>query len=142
MLGLTDQTATRRLSNAVAAGTTAITSSSVDMAGFCSALFHIHLGAIVSGGVQSAKLQGSNDDSTYADIEGSSVTIADTDDNGIVQMEIVRPTYRYYKVVVSRATQNTTVDSISVTLSNPLAAKPTATTLGNEQHVSAGAGTA
>lgn len=142
MLGLLDQTLTKRISNAVAAGTTDSTSSAVDAAGFNSALFQVHLGAIVAGAVTSVKVRGSDDDSTYVDLEGTSVTVADTDDNNIVQIEVIKPKYRYMKTVTSRATQNSTIDSIVCILSNAGALKPTQTTVGNEQHVTPGSGTA
>src|SRR5690606_8543355 len=73
------------------------------------------MGGITTGGVQSAKLQQSSDDGDtddYSDLEGSSITIADDDDNGLVTLDIKRPQKRYLKCVVSRATQDSAVDGI------------------------------
>jgi hypothetical protein len=51
-----------------------------------------------------------------ADITGATLTVADTDDNRIALLEAVQPKKRYVRVVVSRATQNATVDTISALL--------------------------
>lgn len=110
---LTTHDLVTRVSNAVAAGTTAINATGVNMTGFESVEFEVHFGAITAGAVTSVKLQQSTDDVTYADLEGSAVTVADTDDNKIVRLECVKPLVQYVRVVVSRATQNAVVDSIT-----------------------------
>lgn len=100
-----------------AAGTSAITSSAVNMAGYDGALFIVPLGTIVSGAVTSIKLQQSSDDAAaddYTDIVGSGQTIADTDDDKLVYLDIQRPQKQYLKLVVSRATQNATIGGIQV----------------------------
>ncbi len=104
-----------RVENAAAAGQTALTSDSVDMANFEGVEFEVIMGAITAGGVQSAKLQQSSDDGSaddFSDIEGSSQTIADDDDNQVFVLEVHRPTKRYVRCVVSRATQNSVLDAI------------------------------
>jgi hypothetical protein len=103
-----------RVSNAVAAGTTAINSSSVDMKGFEAVEFTVAFGAITAAAVTSVKLQGSRDnvDWTSADLEGTSQTVADDADNKIFRIDVAKPRYRYLRCVVSRATQNAAVDSI------------------------------
>jgi len=133
-----------RVSNAVSAGTSDSNSSSVDCSGFNSVTFLDLLGAIVSGGAQSIKVQGSTDDSTFVDLEDTAYAIADTDDNKIACVEILKPAYRYLRLVTKRATQNTTIDGVVAILSNAFKVPITAdsTTLGNEKHVSPGAGTA
>jgi hypothetical protein len=98
-----------------AAGTSAITSSAVDMAGWEGVTFIVPLGAIVAGAVTSVKVQQSSDDGgsdDYTDISGSAVTIADTDDDKLKYIDILSPGKRYLKVVVSRATQNATIGGI------------------------------
>lgn len=133
-----------RVSNAVAAGTSDSNSTAVDCAGFNSVTFLGLLGAIVSGGAQSIKVQGSDDNSTFSDLEGTAYTVADTDDNKIAAVEIIRPKNRYNRLVIKRATQNTTIDGVVAILSNaqvlPISAD--SSTLGNEQHVTPDAGTA
>lgn len=104
-----------RVENAAAAGQTAVDSDSVDMANFEGVEFEVLMGSITTGGVQSAKLQQSEDDGDadgWSDIEGTSQTIADDDDNQVFVLEVRRPTKRYVRCTVSRATQNSVVDGI------------------------------
>lgn len=99
-----------------AAGQTAITSSSLDMAGYGGCLFIIPIGTVVTAAVTTIKAQQSDDTSgspdDFSDIVGSSVTVADDDDNKLKYIDIKRPGKRYLKVVVSRATQDATIGGI------------------------------
>jgi hypothetical protein len=103
-----------RVSNAVAAGTTAVNSTGVDMKGFEAVQFVVAFGAITAAAVTSVKLQGSHDGSdwTSADLLGTSQTVADDADNKLFILDMAKPRYRYVRCVVSRATQNAVVDSI------------------------------
>lgn len=143
MLPITKNCKVISVSNAVAAGTSDSNSTAVDMAGFNSVAFAVCLGAIVSGGVQSVKVQQSDDNSTFADLAASEYDVADTDDNGVVLVEVVRPAKRYVRVVTKRATQNTTIDRVLAILSNATGPLPlTVTTLGNLVLVTPEEGTA
>lgn len=129
-----------------AAGTSAITSSAVDMAGFDSVCFIVPLGAIVSGAVTSMKLQQSSDDGgsdDYTDVTGTSITIGDTDDDKLKYLDVYRPGKRYLKLVVSRATQNATIGGI-VAVKYNARSKPVTqgTNVAGEQHASEAEGTA
>lgn len=126
-----------------AAGTSAINGSSVDMSGFEEVTFVVPFGAIVSGAATSIKAQGSNDNSTFTDLEGTSQTIADTDDNKTFYINVVKPTYRYVRPVVSRATQNATVGGV-VAIQSDARSIPVShgTNVSGELHVSPAAGTA
>lgn len=98
-----------------AAGTTAITSNAVDTAGYDGVCFIVPLGAIVNGAVTSMKMQQSSDDAAtddYTDVAGTSVTIADTDDDKLKYLDVCRPGKRYVKLVISRATQNATIGGV------------------------------
>jgi hypothetical protein len=142
--GLSETAKVTRVSNAVAAGTTAINSSSVDTKGFAAVEFLVAMGTIVSGAATSLKLQGSDDDSNWDDLEGTSQTIADDDDNTVFIADVLLPQHRYVRCVVSRATQNATVDGI-IALSYRAAAEPVthgATVGGSELHASPIVGTA
>jgi hypothetical protein len=101
-----------RVMNAVAAGTTEQISSVIDMAGFETIAFLVAFGAIVGGAVTSIKVQQGvlADGSDMADLAGSSVTVADTDDNRVAVVEVFRPRERYVRVLIERATQNATID--------------------------------
>ncbi len=102
----------------VAAGSTGVDSDIVDTAGYEGVRFIMGLGAIVAGAVTSAKLQqnSANSGAGMADLEGSKIDIADTDDNKIVITEIYRPRERYVRLSTSRATQNATIDFLLVEL--------------------------
>lgn len=111
----TNVTKVVRVSNSVAAGTTAATSTALDTAGFSGVRFLIALGAIVSGAVTSIKATQADDSgmSTNAeDLAGSGITVADTDDNSVCIVDIYNPKRRYLTVTVSRGTQNATIDGI------------------------------
>lgn len=119
MLSLIREAYHKRLSNAVAAGTSAVNSSSIDMSGFDAVLFKVAWGTITSTAVTSIKIQGSSDDSTFVDLEGTSQSVADTDDNLVTLAEVLRPTYRYLRVVVTRGTANAVIDSIDAIAHSP-----------------------
>lgn len=98
-----------------AAGQTAITSSAVDTAGYEGVLFIVGAGTITGGGVQSIKVQQSSDDAAaddYSDITGTNQAVADDADNTSFRVDVHRPTKRYLKLIVSRATQNSTFGAI------------------------------
>jgi hypothetical protein len=138
---------TIRIMNAVAAGTSDQASSAVDTQGFEGVKFYTLFGAITTGAVTSVKVQQSsdNDADTYADLAGTSITVADDDDNQVVVHDIYRPRERYLKVVVDRGTQNAVIDGIVAVLYGP-AKMPTSddasTVVGRETHASPAEGTA
>ena len=94
-----------------AAGATDINGSTLDMAGFDAVTMLAQFGAIVSGAATSIKAQhgDASDASDMADVEGTSQTVADTDDEKLFVINIIRPQKRYVRLVVKRATQNATV---------------------------------
>lgn len=97
-----------------AAGTSAITSTAVNMAGYDGCLFLVPFGAIVSGAATSIKLQQCDTvGGSYADLTGTSQTVADTDDDTMFVIDIQQPQEQFLKLVVSRATQNATVGVIA-----------------------------
>ncbi len=99
--------------NAVAAGVTTITpGAGVDTDDCEGVLFLVTMGAITSGAATSIKIQQSADDSSYADLEGSSVTVADDDDELVIAIDVFRPTDRYLLPLVLRATQNSVLEGI------------------------------
>lgn len=96
-----------------AAAATTITSSAVDTAGYDGVLFIVPLGTIVSGAATSIKVQQCDTTGgSYADLTGTSQTIADTDDDKLVYVDVFQPKEQFLKLVVSRATQNATIGGI------------------------------
>lgn len=137
-----------RVMNAVAAGQTAQTSSAIDTKGFDGVKIYSAFGAITAGAATSVKVQQSSDDASadaYADLLGTSVTVADDDDNQVVVHDIYRPRERYLKVVISRATQNAVIDGIIAVLYSATKSPTTddsSTVVARETHVSPAEGTA
>jgi len=133
-----------RVSSAVSAGTTAINSSSIDMRGFSGAEFLVSFGAITAGAVTSVKLQGSADDSSWSDLEGTGQTVADDDDNQVFVLDAGHLRHRYLRCVVDRSTQNAVIDGI-VSLQYDTDKEPVthdaATVGGSEYHHAPAAGT-
>jgi hypothetical protein len=138
-----------RHSNAVAAGTSQIApAAGVSCKSANGIAFLVEMGAITAGAVTSAKLQQSSEvdgaTDTFADIAGSSVTIADTDDNKVIVLELAHPAKEFIRCVVSRATQNATVEGITAILIGAQVRPPTrGATMGStvRRLVNAGAGT-
>ena len=112
MKSLVKDTKITRVSNAVAAGTTDVEATSVDMAGFDAVAFVVEFGAITSTAVTSVKIQQSSDNSTFEDVEDTAITVADDDDNQVFVAEVIRPEKRYVRCVVDRGTANAVIDSI------------------------------
>lgn len=100
---------------ATTAGTTAIESASVDMNGFDAVAFLLTVGALTANAATSIKLQQSSDDGvadTYSDLAGTGITIADDDDGQTFYLDLIQPSKRYVRLVVSRATANAVVGEI------------------------------
>ena len=133
------------ISNAVAAGTSDLTSlASVDMQNYESVMFIIQFGSIVSGAATSVKAQQSADDTTFNDLEGTSQTVLDTEDSTAFIIDINKALDRYVRPVILRATQNSTVESVTAILYGPRKMPITldASISGSELHVSPDEGTA
>lgn len=143
MLSLCKEAKFTRVSDAVAAGTTDVNCTSVDMSGFDAVAFVAAFGTITSSAVTSIKVQGSSDNSTFVDLEGTSVTVADDDDNQLFIAEVLRPSYRYIRLVIDRGTANAVIDSVTAIQHTPRYApvtQPATTTV--EVNVAPAAGTA
>lgn len=85
----------------------------IDTAGFESIVFVVYFGTIAGGAVTTLKLQYGNHSNAddMADITNGSVSVPDTgDDKGWFSVEVHRPTKRYMRVRVVRATANSTIN--------------------------------
>ena len=114
----------------VAAGSTDITDAvAVDTQGFNGCMFIFHFGTITSGavtGVRVAGLDTSSPTEGTDDLAGTALAVADTYDDKIVTVDIYRPTTRYLRPVVDRATQNAVLNSIVAILYDPIKIPTTA----------------
>lgn len=113
---LTDLVKTIRVSAAVAAGTTDIECTGVDMAGYDAVRFVALFGALTASHATRLRAQQSSDDGSadaYADIAGSATELlGDDDDDDMLITDLIRPAERYVRPVIDRATQNAVVDGV------------------------------
>ena len=133
-----------RVMNAVAAGTSDQNSSSVDMKGFDAVQFVVAFGAITASAVTSVHVETSSDDSSFNDLEGTNIAVADDDDNQLVIVEVDNPQERYLRVVVDRGTQNAVIDG-AIAFQHKADKEPVThdatTVVGYEYHLSPDEGT-
>ncbi len=118
------------LKNYQSAATGAVTSDTLDTAGYDSVMFLTKLGALTTNTVVTVKIQqgAESDMSDAADLEGTSLAPEDTDDNLLVVHDVNRPQERYLRVVVARGTANAVIDSIVAILYNSHAGPVSQTT--------------
>ena len=132
-----------RVLNAVAAGQTDQNSAAVDMKGFESVLFMAAFGAITATAVTKIKAQQSSDNVTFNDLAGTEVVVADSADNKVFWLDVVKPEDRYVRLVVDRGTADAVIDGVFA-LQYGAKKVPTthdATFGGGELHVSPDEGT-
>jgi hypothetical protein len=86
------------------AGTTDTNSGAVDLAQYAAKriAFFVALGTITASGSGTIKVQHSDDNSTFVDVEGTSQAWVDTDDDKVLGVEIHRPLKRYLRVAITR----------------------------------------
>ena len=132
---------------AVAAGSDAQYTSIIDMQGFESCTFIASFGAITAGAVTSVSIQQDDANATagMTDLAGSGYTVADSDDDKCVVVEVVKPTKRYLRLKISRATQNAVINCV-IAIQTTARVRPvthdSTTVLGSEQTFSPAEGTA
>lgn len=121
--GLTPHVVTKRIKPDgsgfnVAAGATNVNSDVVDTSGFEGVRFTIGFGPITAGAVTSIKVQQGAvlNMSDAADLIGTGITVADTDDNKVAISDVFRPEERYVRLATLRATQNSVIDFVIVEL--------------------------
>jgi hypothetical protein len=141
-----------RVSNYASAATTAINSSAVDMKGFESCAFVVACGTItdspqtttVDVKVQQCVDSGSSPE-TWADLAGTKISYTYQGDSKLAIAEIVQPTERYLRCVVTRTGGNSAVDAI-IAIQGGATAEPvthdSTTVLGAELHQAPAEGTA
>ncbi len=104
-----------RVSNAVAAGTTGVNCTHVDMSGWDGVVFICLLNTLVASQQTSLKAQNGSqvNDSDQADITGAVTPNAlDGDSNKVLILDVYRPQKRYVRSVVNRGTANATLDGV------------------------------
>lgn len=119
----------------------------IDMAGYDSVCFICTLATIVASGVNSIKVQ--QDTVTgmagAQDLLGTSVTIADDDDDEIKYIDLHQPLERYLRVVMDKNAVNACAESVIAILYNGRVKRPIAQVAAEaegERHVAPIEGTA
>lgn len=146
MMNLNSGVKLQRVINATAVGTTTINGAVVDTAGFDTCRFIVAFGTITDGTPDVKVQQGSQDDgSDMADLAGTLVTLADTDDNDMAVVEVTRPRERYLRCVVVRGgATGSVIDGAIAELGNARRGPVThgSTVAASETHASPAEGTA
>ncbi|MBN2404491.1 MAG: hypothetical protein JXE06_02820 [Coriobacteriia bacterium] len=91
--------------------------ATLDMKGYDGVLMVVKFAAIAAGAVTSIKAQqdSASNMGTAADLEGTSITVADDDDNQVFIIDLEKPAERYVRLVVDKdAANNTAEDAIYV----------------------------
>ena len=132
-----------RVSNAVAAGQATTNCSSVDMKGFESVAFYLLVGAIDATGTVVMHAEQSEDDSSFADLEGTAVAYTASDDNKVAILEITKPRERYVRPVVITATANGTIAGVIAvqTAAHEEPVTQSSSVVQSEQHLAPAEGT-
>jgi hypothetical protein len=113
-LNLLKEIKVTRVLNAVAAGTTNQTSSTIDMESWDGVMFVASFGTLTGGAVtniyaRQGQQSGMGD---AADLAGTKVSIPDTDSNKVLVLDVFRPAERYVNCIVGRATANAVIDGV------------------------------
>lgn len=118
---------------------------SIDTANYEWAKFVVTFATIAASAVTSVKLQGSDDDSTWNDLEGTSQDVAADDDNQVFVLGLIKPRHRYNRVVIDKDATNAAAESATVELGGARtekALKDVTDEVTHEVHVSPAEGTA
>jgi hypothetical protein len=120
-LGYNAKVLTAITPTAGAANTTDINGTTLDMQGFDGVMVIVRMGTITANAVTSIKMQQDTDSGagTMADLLGTSITVADDDDDQVFVIDLYKPRERYVRVVVDRGTQNAVVASAEYILYGP-----------------------
>ena len=92
--------------------------SIIDMQGYESAKFVVTMHSVAASAVTSIKVQqgAAANMSDAADLEGTSISVADDDDGEVFVISIVKPQERYLRLVVDKDASNNTDESATVEL--------------------------
>lgn len=117
MLSILKDMKISRVKNAVAAGTTAQSTSVLDMQGFDSVIFLAALGDVLITSVLTLTVKSNpTSSSSGGTTEKAGNTLTDADgtsyDNGCLAVEVHRPTQRYVFATLTRTTANAAIDGI------------------------------
>lgn len=137
---LSEQVKLTKVADHATAATSAINSDGVDMAGFDNVLFITSFGTAAANNTVNAAQ--SSDNSTFADLEGTSVASGTSDED--VYVDVKCPSDRYVRLEVARGTSSTceSIWAIQYGARSMAVDNTTSGTITGEAHVSPAEGTA
>ena len=137
---LSSQVKITKVQDHTAAGTSAVNSDSVNMAGFEGVVFITSFGTAASG--NTIEVSQSADDSSFSDLLGTSVTSGTTDED--VWVDVYRPSEQYVRCEIARGTSSTleSIWAIQYGARKLPVDNSTSGTIIGEAHVSPAEGTA
>jgi len=133
---------TRKVGSAASAGTSAVESSVVDMAGFKEVTFFASIAVANAGNHIKIQQNEASSTSSMADLTGTKVICANNGE--VVMCTVVKPLKRYVRAVITR-TASSASGEIYCVQSNPLAApvdNNVSSAIVSEVHASPAEGTA
>lgn len=126
-----------------ASGTADREGAALDMQGWDGVLMIVKTAAIATGATYKIKAQQGATSTPATDIEGTSQTIADDDDNEIYFIDLYQPRERYVRLLVDKDTTNACAESaIYIQYKGKSLPSTHAAGVTGELHVSPAAGTA
>lgn len=130
-----------------ASGTADRTGAIMDMQGYEGIVAIVKCAAVHDSATYSIKMQQDTDSAggTMADLEGTGITIAGTDDNQVFMIEVHRPRERYVRLYVDKDTSNACAESAVYVLYGPKempVSNTVADAVTSEVHASPAEGTA
>lgn len=82
----------------------------VDMANHEWVIGIVKFAAIATGATTNVHWEQSTDNSSFADLEGTAITVADDDDNQIFASLLIKPRERYVRMVIDKDASNATAE--------------------------------
>lgn len=105
--------------NAQSAGTSTVNGTGIDMLGFTGVQFICALGALNTTATVTMAAQVSANNSDWGASGSNTTTCAANADNKIMVLDVWRPSARYVRPVLTRATANSAIDGVVAVLYNP-----------------------
>lgn len=105
---LTNQVKITKVADPSTAGTSTVTTSILDMAGYESVVFITSLGTAAAGNLIKVQQDAENSTASMADLTGTSVSSGSSDED--VWVDVYRPEKRYVRAQIVRGTSSTLGD--------------------------------
>lgn len=111
-MNLTNHVCTDRVADSQTAAQTDVTGTATDLRGFHAIRYAALIGTVTAGGSVTLKAQGSDDNTTWADLADATAETDDTGAEGVLLLDLANPRHRYVRPVAVRSTENSQIDGI------------------------------